>query len=144
MQINILQCAQVRVLAPNGIHARGSCRRLYDRKSPDTPDLVFPQQRAVLLVCGCSVRGPNCNPFQWPTSSPGNRNLQSGTNLGCADGQLDRSAAVWWRVLVSLGRDFKARTKRPSCTVLNPQRAMAAVRRPWLQMIAGYPKCRLT
>lgn len=49
-----------------GLHALGFRYRLYDRKVPGKPDMVFPRYRAVILVHGCFWHQHDCHLFKWP------------------------------------------------------------------------------
>jgi len=49
---------------------RGFRYRLYGKKLPEKPDLVFPKYHAVIFVNGCFWHGHDCSLFKWPKSNP--------------------------------------------------------------------------
>jgi DNA mismatch endonuclease (patch repair protein) len=56
------------MLIRQGLHAMGLRYRLYDRKLPGRPDLVFSRFRAVIFIHGCFWHGHNCPMFKLPST----------------------------------------------------------------------------
>ena len=50
------------------LHKAGFRYKLYDKKLPGKPDLVFPKFRAVIFINGCFWHGHNCHLFKYPDS----------------------------------------------------------------------------
>lgn len=60
---------QPELLVRKALHARGYRYRLYDKRLPGTPDLVFPRWRKVLFVHGCFWHAhENCALARMPKS----------------------------------------------------------------------------
>src|SRR3990172_1218885 len=51
------------------LFAIGLRYRLHSKNVPGRPDIVFPRQRAVVLLNGCFWHGQGCHLFRWPRSN---------------------------------------------------------------------------
>ena len=60
---------QLELLLRKGLFARGFRYLTHDRRLPGTPDLVFPQHHAVVIINGCFWHGHGCHLFKWPKSN---------------------------------------------------------------------------
>jgi len=56
------------LLVRHNLHRLGFRYNLHDRKLPGTPDLAFPQFRAVIFVHGCFWHGHDCHLFKMPAT----------------------------------------------------------------------------
>lgn len=83
------------------IHARGLRYRLYSKKLPGRPDLVFPGRRLVIFVHGCFWhRHPGCNNCTTPRTRPEFWNAKFEANVARDTRITGELEAAGWRVAV--------------------------------------------
>lgn len=96
-----------------GLFFRGFRYLTHDRRLPGTPDLVFPQYHAVVIINGCFWHGHGCHLFKWPKS---NSNFWRAKILG--NKKNDRKhqrmlRTAGWRVLTTWECAIKGPHRRP-------------------------------
>jgi DNA mismatch endonuclease (patch repair protein) len=101
-----------------GLHARGFRYRLYDRRLPGRPDLVFPKFRAVILVNGCFWHGHDCHLFRLPETRHDfwKQKIDSNRHRDARNLQLLLEAS--WRVMIVWECALKGRTRLPEEAVI--------------------------
>lgn len=107
-----------------GLYALG-CRfrlgRNYREKGrllPGRPDLVFPRQRAVILVNGCFWHGHDCTLFRWPATRPEFWREKIAGNIARDDRVRGELVDRGWRVLEVWECTLKGRNRWPVADVL--------------------------
>ena len=114
------------MLLRRGLHARGFRFRLYDKRLPGSPDLVFPGRRAVIFVHGCFWHGHGCHLFRLPATRQEFWRTKIARNKVrdlTAEGTL---VAAGWRVLTIWECALKGRERLPFETVLDRAAAWLA------------------
>lgn len=83
-----------------GLFRRGYRYRLYDKKIPGTPDVIFPRFQALIFVHGCFWHGHGCKLYRMPKNnvlyweSKILRNQQRDSEI------LQRLLSLNWRVML--------------------------------------------
>jgi DNA mismatch endonuclease (patch repair protein) len=88
------------MLIRRGLHRLGLRFRLHVRELPGTPDLVFPQHCAVVLVHGCFWHRHDCQYFKWPKTRPEFWQQKIGRNVQNDQTSLARLRERGWRVAI--------------------------------------------
>jgi DNA mismatch endonuclease, patch repair protein len=97
------------------LHRQGYRFVVHDRRLPGSPDLVFPQFRAVVFVHGCFWHGHTCSYFKWPATRSKfwrakiERNQENDAKALRALREMGwRTAIIWECALRAPARDAKA------------------------------------
>lgn len=107
-----------------GLHALGSRFRLGKNYRPDgkalpgKPDLIFPGQRAVIMVHGCFWHGHACHLFRWPSSNEIFWRRKIAGNIARDRGVREKLLTSGWRVLEVWECTLKGRERMPIAEVL--------------------------
>jgi DNA mismatch endonuclease (patch repair protein) len=102
-----------------GLHRLGFRFRLYDRKLPGKPDLVFPRWNAVLFVHGCFWHGHECHLYRLPATRTDFWQAKVEQNRRTDERALTALAEAGWRRGVIWECALKGGTRLPIETVLN-------------------------
>jgi len=101
-----------------GLHALGWRYRLHAKGLPGKPDLVFPAQRAVILVQGCFWHGHDCALFRWPATREEFWRTKLSGNIARDRRVREQLMGLGWRVLEVWECTLKGRAKLPVDEVL--------------------------
>lgn len=102
-----------------GLHARGFRYRLYDRRLPGSPDLVFPGRRAVIFIHGCFWHGHGCHLFRLPATRRAFWEAKIKGNRARDEAAEAALLAAGWRVLTIWECALKGRERLPVDEVLD-------------------------
>lgn len=112
------------LLIRRGLHALGIRYRLgknyrvEGRLLPGKPDLVFPGQRAVIMINGCFWHGHSCHLFRWPTSNEPFWREKIAGNIARDRKVREQLMATGWRLLEIWECTLKGRERKPIDEVL--------------------------
>ncbi len=81
--------------------------RLYSKKLPGKPDLVFPSRKKVIFVNGCFWHKHNCKYFKWPSSRQNFWRKKICDTVVRDQNNYKDLAALGWKVLVVWECDIK-------------------------------------
>lgn len=104
-------------LLRRSLHKAGLRYRLYDKKLPGTPDLVFPRFRAVIFVHGCFWHSHGCYRSTVPKSRRKFWEQKFHTNLARDKRNITWLQAHKWRVMVVWECALVGRNALPSSEV---------------------------
>lgn len=107
------------MLLRRGLHAAGIRFRLHVAEMPGRPDIVFPRQRAVILVHGCFWHGHNCPLFRLPTTQPAFWATKIAGNRERDQRTAQALLATGWRTLTVWECGLKGPARRPLSEVLD-------------------------
>ncbi len=90
---------KLELLIRRGIHACGYRFRLYDKRLPGKPDLVFPKYQAVIFIHGCFWHTHDCFLFRWPASRTAFWTQKLIANRQRDEQNKDALLSMGWRVM---------------------------------------------
>lgn len=125
---------QPELIVRKGLHARGLRYRLYDKRLPGKPDMVFTRFKAIIEINGCFWHAHNCHLFKWPSSRKKfwREKISSNKKRDARNHKALEKAG--WRVLTIWECALKGRARRPLKHVVD----MAA---EWLK--SGYGSVKI-
>lgn len=107
------------ILIRKGLFAKGFRFRLYDRRLPGKPDIVFPRFKAVVLAHGCFWHGHNCSLFKWPSSNVKFWKVKISRNREVDARARTALKSIGWRVLTVWECALKGPGRFPSDQLLD-------------------------
>ena len=88
------------LLLRRALHRQGFRYRLYEKKLPGSPDLVFPKYRAVIFVHGCFWHRHGCKYSTFPSTRKKFWGEKFEANKKRDKKNIDSLKAKGWRVLI--------------------------------------------
>ena len=107
------------MLVRRGLHSRGMRYRLYDKKLPGSPDLVFSQLKAVIFVHGCFWHAHNCELSKLPSTRQDFWKNKLEGNAERDRKAIEALQLAGWRVLVIWECALRGRAKQAEDDVMN-------------------------
>jgi len=95
----------------SALHKLGYRYKLYDKKLPGKPDLVFPKYNAVIFIHGCFWHLHNCHLFKWPSTRPEFWKEKITGNKERDEKNLQALKEMNWRILIIWECALKGKNK---------------------------------
>ena len=94
------------------LFALGFRYRLYDKKLPGTPDIIFPKYKAVIFIHGCFWHVHDCHLFRWPSSKKAFWRKKLSGNKKRDIGNIEKLKKLGWKVLVIWECSYRGTRKK--------------------------------
>ena len=127
------------MLLRTGLHKLGLRYRLHRRDLPGSPDLVFPQYKAVIFVHGCYWHSHGCYRSTIPKSARDFWLGKFAANRERDERNVQELLECGWRVMTVWECALKGKTAHPLCVYTEAAKKWLESSEPTADLVGGSP-----